>query len=204
MALAKVLVAKGYDYYFVEQSLPDIADLRNILSTIWYDKTQAEHLLFVDADMAFEPQLILDMLEFDKPLVGALYPQKTLPIRFAVKLCEDKPIPASGHIRVLALGAGALLIRRDCLTRLLDSGQAKSDARLDFHSAGNDLKRLGINRMIRAFDKIDTDTGELSEDYSFCRRYINAGGEIWANINHPVMHVGQYGYTARFGDMIGA
>ena len=31
----------------------------------------------------------------------------------------------------------------------------------------------------------------LSEDISFCRRWRQAGGEIWADITSPVVHVGR-------------
>lgn len=202
MALAKVLVAHGYDYYFVEQSLPDIADLRNILTTIWFDKTKADHILQVDADMAFEPQLILDMLAFDKPVVGALYPQKNLPIRFVAKLHDNRPSPVNGHLQVQGVGGGVLLIRRDCIEGLIEAGAVKSDERIAFHAAGSTLSRLGVTRMIRVFDKIETERGPLSEDYSFCHRYTDIGGEIWANISHPITHVGNYGFTGRFEDVM--
>ena len=36
-----------------------VGEARNSLLTHWYDKTDATHLLFVDADMGFEPQLDL-------------------------------------------------------------------------------------------------------------------------------------------------
>lgn len=202
MALAKVLLANGYDYYFVDQSLPDIVDLRNILTTIWYDKTKADHLLFVDADMAFEPQLVMDMLAFDKPVVGALYPQKRLPIRFVAKLHDSRPLPVNNHLQVDGVGGGVLLVRRGCLDSLLESGAAKSDDRIAFHASGSTLQKLGVTRMIRAFDKIETERGALSEDYSFCRRYVDIGGEIWANIGHPITHIGDYGYTGRFADVM--
>jgi hypothetical protein len=39
----------------------------------------------------------------------------------------------------------------------------------------------------------------LSEDISFCRRWIEGcGGEIWVNVAHPVTHTGTYNYVGHF------
>ena len=49
-----------------------------IFFTRWFDKTDASHLLFLDADMGFDPQLIVDMIAFDQPLTGAAYPKREI------------------------------------------------------------------------------------------------------------------------------
>ena len=40
----------------------------------------------------------------------------------------------------------------------------------------------------------------LSEDYSFCHRWRQCGGEVWANISHPITHVGLHRYAGRYQD----
>ena len=43
---------------------------------------------------------------------------------------------------------------------------------------------------------IDPDTGEyLSEDFAFCRRWTDLGGEIWLDLESKLIHVGQYGFV---------
>ena len=32
----------------------------------------------------------------------------------------------------------------------------------------------------------------LSEDYSFCERVNDIGGEVWLNITHNLNHIGKY------------
>lgn len=188
----------GHDYYFCDQSLPDIPELRNMLATLWYDRTDAEWFLGVDADMAFYPELILDMLKFGKPLMGCFYPKRTLPISFVGKPLPGEQRREGGFLEVEAVGGGVLMFNRECIKMLLDSGQAVSDTALSHHVSRDHLASWGVNRIIRAFDKIKTDRGEISEDYSFCRRYRNAGGEVWACTAHSITHVGPYGYTARY------
>jgi hypothetical protein len=50
------------------------------------------------------------------------------------------------------------------------------------------------------FGEITLDDGDrLSEDYSFCRRWLSvAGNEIWALIDEPIGHVGDMVYGAPY------
>jgi hypothetical protein len=42
---------------------------------------------------------------------------------------------------------------------------------------------------------IEPETGEyLSEDYAFCRRWRDLGGEVWADAESPLTHVGHATY----------
>ena len=58
-----------------------VGEARNALLTHWYDKSDSTHLLFVDADMGFEPQLIADMLALDKPIVGVIYTKRQIDLQ---------------------------------------------------------------------------------------------------------------------------
>ena len=62
-------------------SYANVGEARNALLTHWFDKTDFTHLLFVDADMGFEPQLIADMLAFDKPIVGVIYAKRRVDLQ---------------------------------------------------------------------------------------------------------------------------
>lgn len=198
MALAKALIASGREYYFGSQSFPDIAELRNIFLSLWFDRIGASHILFVDADMDFEPRLVLDMLDFNKPLVGCLYPKRTLPIEFVGRPMKGIPNTDGQFLEMEGIGFGVTLIRRDCVQAMIDSGSVASDYRLDTHVSGPMLKEQGMTRIIRAFDKIETETGTMSEDISFCHRYRDSGGQVWAATGHKITHVGQYGFSGQY------
>ncbi|MCE1236212.1 MAG: hypothetical protein LWW93_07615 [Hyphomicrobiales bacterium] len=49
---------------------------RNVLASLFLAEADATHLLFVDPDMSFSPELVAKMLAFGKPVVGAIYPDK--------------------------------------------------------------------------------------------------------------------------------
>jgi hypothetical protein len=202
MALAKVLIANGYDYYFSDYSYPDIADSRNMLTTIWHDRSEAAWMLQVDADMSFEPQLVLDMLECGKPLVGCLYPKKRYPIEFTGSWgALGKPKLEDGFMQVDRIGFGVTLIHRSVIAAMLESGQAQVSSPTR-HVAGRLLKDFNLTRVIKAFTTVEVDGEPLSEDYSFCHRYTQSGGEVWAAIGHRITHVGQHGYSGRFADQL--
>src|SRR5882724_6208575 len=73
--LLPALMARGIGGGVSVLSYPEISEARNIALTGFYDTPQckdATHLLFSDADMGFSPQVVMDMLLFEKPMVGAI------------------------------------------------------------------------------------------------------------------------------------
>src|SRR6267142_3200435 len=62
--LMSTLTSKGMQASVSTYSHPDIAELRSMVLSVWYDTMKdSTHLLFVDDDMGFSPELILDMIE---------------------------------------------------------------------------------------------------------------------------------------------
>jgi len=94
-------------------SFPDIVDLRNVFTSIWFDGLKASHLLFVDADMQFEPELVFDMLVADKPLIGAIYPRKKYPLSWVGSPIDPPAEPDGGLLELESMGCGVMMIRRD-------------------------------------------------------------------------------------------
>ena len=50
---------------------------RSVLVAQFLDHPTATHLLFVDADIVFEPEQVLRLMRFDRDFVAALYPLKS-------------------------------------------------------------------------------------------------------------------------------
>lgn len=201
MDLTRALHASGYDYYFTTQSYPDIAELREMMLTLWYDRVaDADHCLMIDADMGFDAQLVLDMLAFGEQLVGCLYPKKTYPISYVGRL-QPGGGERAGFIEMRDIGFGVTLIHRDCVTAMLAKNMARSEDRIDAFTYGPMLRQWGVNRLIKAFDRVEVDSGLLTEDYSFCARHRAAGGTVWAATHHRITHIGPHGYSGRFVDV---
>lgn len=201
-ALTAELVHNGAFYAMDAKSFPDIVDVRNIYLTLWFDKhPQATHLLFVDADMQFEPNLVVDMLKAGVPLIGCLYPKKRWPIEWVGSAHPDNPAPENGLLELEAVGCGVMLIRRDCVENMLAKGNVP---------VLEDLSKTGLahmvdtpfKRILRCFDKITDESGRyLSEDYSFCHRHRASGGKVYAAIEHVICHIGHEQFAARYSDL---
>lgn len=188
-------------------SFPDIAELRSMALTIWYDAMpDSSHLLFVDADMGFPPEMVTDMIMFDEPIVGTVYPQRKMPLSWAGSGNGGGTTERRGNfMAVEGVGMGCTLIRRDLVTRMLEQMPELVDTRLHLHPAGETMRRAGANRLIRCFEKLDVpDRGVISEDLSFCIRWNQCGGKVWAAIGYRISHVGPFDYAGRYLDIVEA
>jgi hypothetical protein len=192
--LMSTLSAKGIVASVATYSWPDIAELRNMVLSVWYDTMKdSNHILFVDDDMGFAPELILDMLTFGEPLVGAIYPKKTTPRIWCgsgIEAAEYRP----GFIEVEAVGAGILLIRRDVVDKMVEAYPELIGDQMQVE----DMKAAGCNRTLRFFDQIITEAGKAGEDISFCRRWGKLGGIVWASTAYAIQHVGPWIFSGCF------
>lgn len=194
-ALMSTLAAKGIIASIATYSWYDISELRNMVLSVWYDTMKdSTHILFVDDDMGFPPQMVLDMLTLDEPVVGAVYPKRGSPLDFVGSGIEAAEY-RTGFIEVEGVGGGCMLIRRDAIEQML----AYFGPRMigDYMVVG-DLKAAGGYRTLRFFDHIYTGEGKMSEDIAFCRRWRETGGRVWASVAYNIQHVGPWIFSGCF------
>ena len=194
----------------------DIVVARNYLASLFYfHEADASHLLFLDDDMGFDPDLIADMLALNRPVVGAVYPRRTIDLkalhgaagqpfeRALAEACgfvgDPGAVSDAPFVRVRRCGTGILLIQRACLDRMLDRQPDLID-REKFR--GNPALARVFDKMITPFDKIVVDGHELSEDFSFCHRWVaQCQGEIWVSQDHRIRHRGSLEVQSRYRDL---
>lgn len=180
------------------------------------DRPDATHLLFIDADIGFEPEQVFRLLAFDADMTAAAYPTKTIDwqrVRQAIAAQLPQPEAASlgyvyefanpamiaardGFALVRYAGTGFLMIRRGALERL-----CAAHPELQYRRANNAAETLQASpRRFALFDcMIDPLTGAyLSEDYAFCRRWSALGGEIWIDVQSKLTHVGTHAFVGDF------
>jgi hypothetical protein len=171
----------------VNESL--VTRARNNLMAKMMTNPQATHFMFIDADIRFQPESILQMIAFDKDVIGGLYPKKALPVSYVINLKPQTKI--QGDIfTVDTMGTGFLMFKRDVYSKLIDA-----------HPECKYVDDVGLGKqyepmMYSIFDcKIDERGHYLSEDWLFCRRWQELGGEIWAHSKCLLNHVGHYEYA---------
>ena len=192
--LMSTLMSKGIPASIATYSWPDIAELRNMVLSVWYDTMKdSSHILFVDDDMGFSPELILDMIAFSEPVVGAIYPKRTSPRIWCgsgIEAGEYRP----GFIEVEAVGGGCLLIQREAVSRMIEHYPDLIGNQMQL----DDMKAAGGYRTMRFFDHIVTEAGKAGEDISFCRRWAKIGGVVWASIAYEIQHIGAWTFAGCF------
>jgi hypothetical protein len=183
-------------------SAADIVEVRNLFLTAWYDGyPQYSHMLFVDSDMGFDPLMIRDMLKFGKPLTGTLYMRRQNNYSVVGTVPEGHTIDdvVNGFIPSTGLGCGVMLISREVVDVMLKKMPELRDA---LPSVLAEAAPAGVELLIRAFDPIRDGNRRLSEDMSFCQRWLDCGGEIWANVNYKISHVGPFDYHLRYAGVL--
>jgi len=61
-----------------------ISRARNTLTAKFLHNKESTHLMFIDADIGWEPWHLLVMLNRDVDVIGGLYPMKSLPVKWCV------------------------------------------------------------------------------------------------------------------------
>ncbi len=183
-----------------------ITRARASLISQFLDDPDATHLLFVDADIGFEPEQVLRLIECGAEMCAAVYPIKRIDwdkVRTTIETGRSNPAAAAlkyvfeiddpnaviakaGFVKVRYAGTGFLMIRRAALERMCaryPQLQFKRDHSLDAATSS-------INRFALFECMIGEDGTYLSEDFAFCKRWTDMGGEIWADLKSRLTHVG--------------
>jgi hypothetical protein len=194
---------------------------RNTLVTQFLNTSQATHLMFIDADIGFEPAHIKRMLAHDQDLVAGMYPLKvidwgrqarqhlnggetpqTAPLLYVGTLCSGAELERSGSFATgVYCGAGFMLIKRRAIERMI---AAYPHTRYESIHAHTNARGAVNHALFDCF--IDASTGTyLSEDYGFCHRWRAIGGKIWLDTEGVLTHVGAHDFVGdpktRFRDL---
>lgn len=76
IGLTQGLARRGVPFAFETYEFSDIVFSRNQLLSIFLTRERFSHVLFLDADMAFQPEAVWRLLAFREPFTATAYPQK--------------------------------------------------------------------------------------------------------------------------------
>ena len=185
-----------------------ITRARADLMTAFLETPGATHLLFIDADIGFDAGQVFRLMNYGADVTAGAYPLKAIDwerVRRAIAEKRSKPecaalhyvfglddparvVTRQGFAKARNVGNGFLMIRRAALLRLCE---ANPQLRYSKVHARNDARKDSPHRFALFDTMIDRETGEyLSEDYAFCRRWRDIGGEIWVDLESKLTHVG--------------
>jgi hypothetical protein len=201
---------------FSNESL--ITRARNNLAAAFLG-SEADMLMFIDSDIGWRPPALLDLVNSGHDLCGIPYPTKGYDwdrvLRMATKGgSEEQPLTAQalraralnytmlkhspqpkdlpkGWLEVSALGTGFMLIQRHVLekmkTHYWDSLNYTNDVK-------GYLKSIKPEHCVGVFETmIEPESRRyLSEDYAFCRRWRDIGGQVHACTRYALTHTGAH------------
>ena len=165
-----------------------ISRARNTLTAQFLNNPTSTHLMFVDADIGWEPWHLLALLNHRKPIIGGLYPMKSLPVKWCVNGVEGGEEGPDGLQEVSKTGTGFMLIERSVF------------AKLDSHSATKPFANdIGLPVELNPFMKTYFDTAVrenryYSEDWTFCENWRDLGGQVFVDKRILLKHTGSYVY----------
>ena len=163
-----------------------ISRARNTLTAKFLSNPDSTHLMFIDADIGFEPWHILVMLNRDVDVIGGLYPMKSLPVKWCVNGFEGAEEGPDGLQEVSKTGTGFMLIKRHVFEKLNAHPAVKP-----FNSDIGLPPELNVY-MKTYFDTAVRENRYYSEDWTFCENARDLGIKIWVDKRVLLKHTGTY------------
>lgn len=180
-----------------------------------FRKSDCTHLLFIDADIEFSPQHVLDLLNQNQDIIGGPYAKKNInweKVASAVRNMPDiKPedlyrlggdyvyyseecVKDSSKLwEVTEMGTGFMLIRRNVFTTFMERypelryTNEQGEEMFSFFPTFIDKKGSITNNGTNRY---------LSEDYAFCSLWRKLGGKIMLAPWIMLKHIGNYSYIS--------
>ena len=217
------ILCNKYDIKYTISTLANeslITRGRNTLTSFFMENSEATHLFFIDADIEFNPEDILRMVAYDKPIVVGAYPKKAINWQSIMEATRndssETPDTIEGHssnyvvnfdfvkdaegnrtpqvqivdnlVKLKDAGTGFMCIRKDVVQQMFD----KYPETKYVNDINVDQKFEPF--MYALFDCIiDPESRRyLSEDYTFCRRWQDMGGDVFLDPRTALNHVGHY------------
>ena len=217
------ILCNKYDIKYTISTLANeslITRGRNTLTSFFMENSEATHLFFIDADIEFNPEDILRMVAYDKPIIVGAYPKKAINWGSIMEATRNDPNETpdtiEGHSSNYVVNFDFVLDKEgnrtpqvqivDNLVKLKDAGtgfmciqKEVIQQMFDWYPETKYVNDINVDQkfepfMYALFDCIiDPESRRyLSEDYTFCRRWQDKGGDVFLDPRTALNHVGHY------------
>ena len=212
LSLQANLIAKDMDAYFsflYNESL--ITRGRNTLVNDFM-QSDCTHMVFIDADIQFQPSHLFKMIESDVEIICGLYPKKEInwgAVAFAIEKkvpehqlkyftgeyvvnmvgdATKQLVPLDKPFEIKYGGTGFMVIKREVFEKLKD----KCPKYIHNMNDTNDNSNLGSVIVEYFATSIDENKNLLSEDYHFCKLARDNDIKVWGAACAQLVHTGTY------------
>jgi hypothetical protein len=192
--LGKLLVRNQIDHGIMtvaNESL--ITHGRSRIANFFMNNTEFEYLFCLDADVAFQPEDVLKLYSYKKPIVSAAYPMKTIPLRYCyevsnpVKVCHDL-------IKINGIGMGFVMIHRNVFETL---NRYYSELKYfpGLNNSNYPITEKEYHNSYHYFAEMQKNGKYLGEDMSFFQRVTEVGYDVWLNTDIQLQHIGSHVFS---------
>ena len=206
--------------YFIGSSSSLVTRARNEMAVEFLANREFTHLFWVDADVGFSAESVLRFLRSDLDVVAGLYPIKRFdwpvdipdgttrlnaelfhrlalkyPVNSDINSPEYRQPNQDGFMQVTEAPTGFMCIKRSVFDQMM-----KEYPNLQYvPDSLNNWKPERAALCYRFFDVLFDETNRryLSEDYAFCRRWHDIGGQVHVCVQTKLSHTGEYTF---YGD----
>ncbi len=177
-----------------------VSRARNVIAHNFL-KSNCDHLMFIDADMTFEPDSILRLMAWNqsKGIVAGAYESRKPGKVYILSLDGGEGVygkqnsismDGRGLVKAYRVATGFMMIQRQVFEKLRDA-----------HPEWKHKDTLeGNDELYSFFDFKVTPEGYIGEDFLFCDRAREVGTEIWVDPTIKLGHMGIHEYQSDFGN----
>jgi hypothetical protein len=189
---------------------------RNVAVGRFMQKSDAAYFMFIDADVHFDPQSVVRLIQSGHELSVACYPKKfvdwnqaaeavkkgdernmaMLSASLVVNFGAEKVAIVNGFAPVLDGPTGFMLVKR-CVFENMEKAYPELNCMNDHQNRDFDTYHAAFDCMIDPVSK-----RYLSEDYAFCRRWQQMGGKIYADTQTTLGHVGNLPFNGQLSERL--
>lgn len=200
---------------------------RNTLTAKALGDDDVTHVFFIDADIDFQPESLLNLLEHDVDIVGGIYPKKSWlfdkvqnlgqfielykqdhnkgidPTKFLKHCLLDYNFNGvvssiqNNLSQVDNIATGFMLIKRKVFLTMME--KIPNIKYRDDIGGTNEKESKYLHSF---FDCGIVDGRYLSEDFYFCKRWRDLGGKIYCDVSIPLNHIGNCMFEGRLSSVL--
>lgn len=166
-----------------------VDDSRNVLVRDFLE-TDCEYLVFLDADLRWNPSELVELIKHDQDIVAGIYPLKEANESYPIRFNDGEIVSVDGLIEVEAVPTGFLKMSRKVLQELADDAPG-------FYGKADTDKRMKVPLI---FERTMEDGVRWGGDYTFCLKARDKGYKIYIDPEFTFEHSGEWFFTGCLGD----
>lgn len=182
-----------------------IEDARAVILAQFLGCETATDLIYIDNDICWPAGTLERLLSYPVDMVGVAYPRRADPPFFPIVFREgtgDIIATVNGLLPAERLQGGFLRVTRTAAEKMV-AAYPHLEFRTRPKDDGTESTPNGIAWGLFEPYRIEGTNRKLSEDYAFCQRWRDIGGDIWCDPHVMMGHTGLKTFTGSLAEWLG-